>query len=554
MKINKQKLLTLFLLGLILIVAFFARTYQLSSIPNGFHIDEASLGYNAYSLLLTGKDSDGNRLPLYISMFNDNNPTGYYYMAAASIKFLGLNEFSTRFPAALFGSLSVLAVFSLGFAIFRDKRVAIVGALLTALSPWNIVLSRTSAETLVALFFVVLGFSLVILSFRNKKLPPLLLGEACLFISLFIYPVPRVFVPLFFLLLIIFFFKAWFKNSALKYKLSIIASFLFLALSSITLVFFITGGTARFSQVSIFTFPETRLVMEEQIREDGVMKTSVPLTRFFHNKIINYSLTFASNYSQYFTGDFLFIKGGLPPLLKVPNMGLVLIFELPFILWGLISLVKNKKGSYKIILLWLFVAPIASALTVDDSPNVRRALIMFPALELIAAYGLIVFMKNFQKNKKIILSALLGLLLLFNFVYFCHQYFIHAPIHQNWYRDEGFDKVMALVKKDYQNYDKIVVSKSSGGNYPLILFYMKYDPSLYMQQGHTKDKNDTGFGKFFFVLPACPSQDKDPNVPKVKKIIYIEDGKCRDYKALSLLKHTYIYHLDGTKAFRIVYE
>src|ERR1035437_9414765 len=230
MKITRQKLLTLILLCGILLIAFFARTCQLSNVPDGFHIDESSLGYNAYSLLLTGKDSDGNRLPLYISMFNDNNPTGYYYMAAASIKFFGLDVFATRFPAALFGSLSIFAIFALGFAIFRDKRVAVVGALLTALAPWSIVLSRASAETLVALFFVVLGFSLVILSFRSKKILLHLLGEVLLFISLFIYPAPRVFVPLFFLLLITFFFKAWFKNSVLKYKISIITSFLFLAL------------------------------------------------------------------------------------------------------------------------------------------------------------------------------------------------------------------------------------------------------------------------------------------------------------------------------------
>src|ERR1035437_10543264 len=181
MKITRQKLLTLILLCGILLIAFFARTCQLSNVPDGFHIDESSLGYNAYSLLLTGKDSDGNRLPLCISMFNDNNPTGYYYMAAASIKFFGLNEFATRFPAALFGSLSVLAVFLLGFVIFRYKKIAVLGALLTALSPWNIVLSRASAETLVALFFTVLGFLLVILSFRGKIISYLLLGTASLF-------------------------------------------------------------------------------------------------------------------------------------------------------------------------------------------------------------------------------------------------------------------------------------------------------------------------------------------------------------------------------------
>ena len=100
MKLIKKHLSTAILI-IILAFSLFIRTYNLSTIPLGFHIDEASLGYNAYSLLLTGKDSDGNKLPLYISMFNDNNPTGYYYLATISIKAFGLNEFATRFPAAL---------------------------------------------------------------------------------------------------------------------------------------------------------------------------------------------------------------------------------------------------------------------------------------------------------------------------------------------------------------------------------------------------------------------------------------------------------------------
>jgi 4-amino-4-deoxy-L-arabinose transferase-like glycosyltransferase len=552
--LNKKNLLVTIVLCTILVLALFVRFYQLSSIPSGFHIDEASLGYNAYSLLLTGKDSDGNKLPLYISMFNDNNPTGYYYMAAASIKFFGLNEFATRFPAALFGSLSVLAVFLLGFVIFRYKKIAVLGALLTALSPWNIVLSRASAETLVALFFTVLGFSLVILSFRGKNISYLLLGTASLFASLFIYPAPRVFVPLFFLLLAIFYFANWFKDSNTKYRVSIIGSFLFLVLSSVILVFFIAGGTARFSQVSIFSFPETKLIMAEQIKEDGVMGTGATTTRLFHNKIVNYSLTFASNYFQYFTGDFLFIKGGLPLILRVPNTGLVLILELPFLLWGIISIAKNKNKFSKIILLWLLVAPVASALTVDDSPNVRRALIMFPAIEILAAYGFFMFMDNFKKNKKIILSVVLGVLLFFNSIYFMHQYFVHAQIDKNWYRNVGFKHMVAEVEKNYSSYDTVIVTKSEGGIAPLILFYSKYNPVTYQNEGSPKDKSFTGFGKFFFADAFCPFLDRDVRFPKVKKTIYVENGDCRDDSKLSGHKIVNIFGRDEVKIFRIVYE
>jgi hypothetical protein len=294
-------------------------------------------------------------------------------------------------------------------------------------------------------------------------------------------------------------------------------------------------------------------VKAEQIREDGVMGTSVLATRLFHNKVINYSLTFASNYFQYFTGDFLFIKGGLPLLLRVPNMGLVYIVELPFILWGIISLIKNKNKFSKIALLWLLVSPVVSAITVDDSPNVRRVLTMFPAIEMIAAYGFLVFLDNYQRRKKIIISVVLGFLLLFNFTYFWHQYFVHAQINKDWYRNVGFKEMVVDVKKNYQNYDKIIATKTESGIGIITLFYMQYDPVEYQKEGSPQDKANSGFGKFLFVNSFCPSTEKNLKDP-TKRIIYIDDGTCTDYKGLAQFKHTDILRKDGSKVFRIVYE
>ena len=111
-----------------------------------------------------------------------------------------------------------------------------------------------------------------------------------------------------------------------------------------------------------------------------------------------------------------------------------------------------------------------------------------------------------------------------------------------------------LVKKDYSSYDNIIVTKSLGGVYPLILFYMKYDPSQYQKEGSSKDINNTGFGKFFFVSSACPSIDRSPGFPKAEKAIYVDNGSCPDYKSLINKEYTYITRKDGTRVFRIVYE
>jgi 4-amino-4-deoxy-L-arabinose transferase-like glycosyltransferase len=551
--LHNKKLITAILLCLILVFSFVIRIYDLNSIPLGFHIDEASLGYNGYSLLLTGKDDNYDKFPLYIDMFGDNRPSGYHYLTELPIKFLGLNEFSTRLPGALSGALLVIPFFFLAQILFKSKKISLLSSFLIAFAPWSVVLSRASNETIVSLLLILSGYVLLLYGFWEKRIKYFFISIIFLSLSFFFYHTPRIFVPLLILVTILYLFPIW-KNFVTKQKVSLLLSFIVLSLISFSLVFLIKGGTGRFSQVNIFGYPQVRLLQEEQIREDGVEKTPVILTRFFHNKPLNYSLAFLSNYSEYFTGKFLFLEGGLPIWYRVPAMGLIYLIELPFILYGIFLLLKSKNKYHKLPLIWLILAPVTAAITRDDIPNINRAVIMFPMIELMAAYGFAAILNKFSGFKYKILIGIVSLFFLLNFSYFLHQYFIHSQINKNWYRNEGFGDMVKLVKKDYANVDKVIVTKSLGGIYPLILFYMQYNPSTYQSEGSPKDKMDSGFGKFYFALAACPSIDRDPKFPKSNKTIYVDNGTCPDYKGLENTKHTYITRKDGTRVFRIVYE
>ena len=538
----------LIILFSIFLIGAFLRFYKLNEIPNGLHLDEAINGVNAYSILHTGKDSNNNWLPLQTEVFGDYNPTGYSYLTIFPIKFLGLNEFSTRFAGALLGSLTVLAIFLLVLSIFKNKTIGLLSALLVAINPWHIVLSRSSEETLVSLFFVTLGFALVFLSFEKQKIRFLILGVLLLTISYFMYFTPRVFIPLLFLSILIFIFNFWQKS--VKYRNLIFCSFVILAITAFYLVFVVSGGGNRFNQVSVFGSLGAKLIMQEQIREDGVSGTNVKITQSFHNKFTNYSLVFISNYLDYFSGGFLFIKGGLPPWFKVEGMGLIYLAELPFLLTGLIILAKDKSRAYKIPLLWLFIAPITAAVTIDDIPNVRRSLFMLPALELISAFGFWYVLQNRKRFLKQLIIYASAIVLICNFLYFFHQYFIHAPIHANWFRNEGFREMIKTVEASYNKIDKVIVTKGAGGIYPLVLFYMQYDPKLYHSEGTSKDREYTGFGKFFFVPQSCPSQQKDNRFPKTEKAIYIDKGDCKNVNQNTKT----IYRKDGSRVFNIIYE
>lgn len=547
---NNKKFIYIFL-GIIFFTAVLFRFINLSSHPAGFHIDEASLGYNGYSLLLTGKDDNGNLWPLYIDMFGDNRPSGYHYLTIVPIMFFGLTEFAVRFPGALVGSVTVFSMFFLANVLFKNKTISLLSALLTAVSPWHIALSRASSEAIIALFFIILGFSLLLHGFAENKKKLIVWGAIFASISYFFYHTPRVFVPLIFASLSTFLYPLW-KSERKFLLIKTLAVFIFLSSMTLCLVFLLRGGTGRYSQVNIFNNFETNFLLLQELQEDVWGQSPKYASRLVHNKITNNFLVSIDNYFDYFSGDFLFVKGGLPIWYNTPRMGLMHIVELPFLLFGLYWLLRSNNKMYKVPIIWLFLAPVVSAITMDDIPNINRAIAMVPVLEIIVAVGFVNLAKVFYKRRILFVGVCMALFL-GNIIYFGHQYFVNAKVHNPWYRNNGFSEMMSIVNKNYGKYDTIVMSKFQGGIYPLVLFYSKYNPKTYQGEGSTKNMDYNGFGKFFFVPQDCPSVQRNDKFPKVHAL-FVDKGDCPLDKSLKTKKIEYVYRGDRTKVFRIVYD
>ncbi|MBI2599051.1 glycosyltransferase family 39 protein [Candidatus Curtissbacteria bacterium] len=112
-----------YLLLAIILLAAILRFYKLGSTPPSLYWDEASLGYNAYSILKTGRDEHGKFLPTTnFAAFGDYKPPGYIYTTVPSIAIFGLTEFAIRFPSALFGTLTVLLTYLLAKKLFGESQ------------------------------------------------------------------------------------------------------------------------------------------------------------------------------------------------------------------------------------------------------------------------------------------------------------------------------------------------------------------------------------------------------------------------------------------------
>lgn len=531
MDTKKLILLLIFFLG------FFLRFFRLGDVPVGFHRDEAFLGYNAYSILKTGKDINGNFLPLHLESFI-YSPAGYGYLSIPSIYIFGLSPFSVRLPSALFGSLTVLVIFYLVIKLFKEDKyyvLAILSSFFLAISPWHINLSRTSTENTIAVFFIALGTVLFLSWINNKRNIFLFLSFLSFGLTLLIYQAPRAFLPFLIpILIVLFVAKGRRQNLA----------FLIFSFTIVVPLFPILGSSdlsSRIRSLNIFNHPQTKLVLEENIREDGVSGISSLNSRVFHNKLIGYSSLILENYFKHFSYSFLFTDNHYPERFKISGMGLLYIFELPLILLGILYLLKTRKKVAVFFLGWMLVAPVGSSLTFDDVPNLQRTLLVFPTFSIFSAAG-VYFLFNTVKNTRFQNFVLLGLsiFITYNFIFYLHQYYVHGIKHRPWFRNEGYQELVTKINRYLPSYKNAIITDRESGPTIFFLFFSKYDPSKF--QDETKGKFDTksdsvNFSKYEFTDKECPlrtlregekTDEKlyDASNTGERGILYVNHGNC----------------------------
>jgi len=155
------------ILILILLIAGLARFLGQNMSPPSLYWEETALGYDAYSLLKTGKDHHGNPWPIVaFESFGDWKPSGYYYALLPSLRIFGLTDLAVRLPSMVAGILTVYLIYLITLEATSKKDLALWSAAALAISPWHIHFSRAAFEVNLATFWLTLGiFGLI----KGKK-------------------------------------------------------------------------------------------------------------------------------------------------------------------------------------------------------------------------------------------------------------------------------------------------------------------------------------------------------------------------------------------------
>ena len=128
------KRLSLILLSTALIAGVWLRVTHLDQVPPGLYCDEACNGYDAYSILKTGRDHHGNFLPILVQGFNDYRRPLFDYSLVPLVATFGLKISVVRLGAALWGIVDIIAAVTLAWYLLGLPGAAVT-AMLLAIRP-----------------------------------------------------------------------------------------------------------------------------------------------------------------------------------------------------------------------------------------------------------------------------------------------------------------------------------------------------------------------------------------------------------------------------------
>lgn len=514
---NKQKIIY-FLLGIIVLFAAFLRFYNVSNVPVSLYWDEAADGYNAYSIALTGKDEFGIPFPLLFKSFEDYKTPGNIYLTSFAVRIFGLNEFSVRFTSCLAGTLTVFIIFFLlkelllvekfsKMELFKKKIdingnvLGLLASFFLAISPWHLQFSRAGFEANVALAFVVTGVWLLLRSIRLHKQYNFYYASILFAISFYFYRTLWVFLPLLLVSLLFFLRQHLFTKVQLRITLVGVALF-FLILSPFIPVMISPLGMQRGNQVSVFTGSTD--ILNNAAKE----RLKSPLSNILYNQHIVYAEILLGNYLSQFSPQFLFISGDPQGRHGVRSMGVLYLWEIPFLLFGLYILLFKMGNTLKgIIISWILLAPIPVALTLPV-PHALRGLNILPMPQILTAVGVYAVYFLISRKWKFVYISLITIIITGFFTYYLYLYYAVTAKATSADWADGYKQLTEYMIPRENRYEKLAVTGHYWKPYIYFLFYKSYDPAIFQAE----HGNEYHFGKYVFSGTSWGGQKELDNI------------------------------------------
>ena len=433
------------MIAIIILIGVLVRIIGIDKYPNALNVDEASAGYEAFSILNYGIDRNGNFLPVFLVAWGSGQNALLSYLMMPFIAIFGLTTFSIRLPMAIIGGIS-LGIFYCLLKRMTNKKVAIIGLIFLAICPWHIMKSRWGLESNLFPDLMLLSVFLIIKGLQDKKIVFQILGYIVAGLTAYAYGTSYFFLPLFFIPVLFIMLKK--KEITVK---ELIINLAVIGIVALPIIIFVIINTFNLPEIELpfLTIPRMEVNRYEEI-------TSIFSSDFLEKSLDN------------FTGGLKILMyqiDGLP-WNSLEDIGTIYTFSTIFTILGIIVAIKNRKDiKYGYIMgIWLIVSIL---LLFVCEPNINRLnIIFFPII-----FYTVVGIDEIAKQGKVF-AVLLAIVYILSFGLFVNSYLSENANDYMTFEsnlEEPIEYLNTLQDKE------IYITNSIKEPYIYVLFYTKYD-------------------------------------------------------------------------------
>jgi len=425
-KVNKK---TWLILGLIFLIGLSLRIFIIPHMHNLYYDEDGYLDIAKHI------SSEGNNC---LCLDNINGACrfcgyslksiGFSLLVAIFFKIFGISHDVAFNLVAVIGSLTIFTMFFFLYALFKEEKLALFGALILALYPLHLRWSGSASAEIVSLFFILITFTFLITYFRTNN--PTVLLTSILFLCFTITVKEEN------ILLLLFFLAPFLTKRVYRKKFLIIALFftlIFLPYLIGNLLFHSTGEQENYAMR--YTF-------------------------WKQGKILSYTLfkeTFIPNLSFFVNHDYT-----MPIILFFNALGIIFMFK------------KEKKLSI-MFFAWLMILPaIFSAYigTPLEFSEVRHYIPIILSIIVFSSYGIFQLCNNPYFKRINLFYIIIGIVLISTVFYTTYLTSDKSPVITV---QEDHDFIIQSLDKIPK--DCIVITQESY----LFDFFDKSSTSIYLE-------------------------------------------------------------------------
>jgi 4-amino-4-deoxy-L-arabinose transferase-like glycosyltransferase len=349
-------------IGLILALAAFFRFWQLAGLPPGLHPDEAANGLDVFRIL-----EHHDFRPFYST--NGGREALFFYFQSIGVLIFGNTILGLRVAPAFLGTLAVGAIY-LWISSWFGRRAGLLAALLLAVTPWAVTISRDGFRASELMLFVPLVLWLYTKAFQTGRNLWFALAGAALGLGFYTYIAFRMFpvALLGILVYLLIWRRTWLKQWWRRLALS---------LGVVAIVLIPMGIYTVQHPEDIAGRPGGVSFLNKDLNHGQPLQTLLDTTI---KTALMFNIRGDENYRQNL--------GGQPEL--------NIFVGVMFVLGIFISLTRLKHLRYAALLLVLSALLLPEVLTAEGIPHALRSIGALPAALALAAIGIIYVLKQWH--------------------------------------------------------------------------------------------------------------------------------------------------------------